>query len=225
MQPPAYRDTSFSTGLALAVADTGCDERRTPQPGRNRRTCAGRPPYPSDREYPPEKRATTHRELWVRLAFEKLCAATVYLAERSSLALYTTKMTSGIVADGTNAVVIYEGHGLPHAVKRIDGEGASAIARAVSEAAFACDADMHSAPGLLGCIVLCGGSSQDEALATAVQAEVTTLTAQWNVSFPRQPAAKVQVRVSRPQRQRGALVWGWIGCGFGPCLVDPTLGI
>ena len=134
------------------------------------------------------------RERWVTLLFEDLGAASVYVAERSCLSLYTMGMTSGIVVDVSNAVVIYEGYSLPHAVKRLDGAGASSIARAAYDAAASCDADLKKP--LLDSVVLCGRAGFDDSEMAQVQRELAALTAGWNVSFPGRSAVPVVVRTA-----------------------------
>ena len=153
------------------------------------------------------------RERWIALLFEHLSASTVYVAERSGLALYTTRQTSGIVVDAAHAVPIYEGYALPHAVKRLDGESSGSIVAAVAAAAQALDADLKEP--LLN-IVLCGrAEAESEALVAAVQTEVAALTAPWNVSFPGHPATPVRVVVA-PHGKAAAWHGGGLLAGLDP---------
>jgi hypothetical protein len=87
----------------------------------------------------------------VSLCFESLSAASVYMAPRSRLMLYLLGRTSGIVVDGEDAVPIYEGCVLPHAVRRLSGNSANDIASAVKAAVAALDADLKHPGEMLEC--------------------------------------------------------------------------
>lgn len=112
------------------------------------------------------------RERWVSLCFESLSAASVYMAPRSPLLLYLLGRTSGIVVDGEDAVPIYEGCVLPHAVRRLSGKSANDIASAVMGAVMALDADLKRPGEMLENVVICehGAPSASEGLVADVQA-------------------------------------------------------
>ena len=111
------------------------------------------------------------RERWVSLCFESLSAASVYMAPRPPLMLYLLGKTSGIVVDGEDAVPIYEGCVLPHAVRRLSGKSANDIASAVKAAVVALDADLKRPGELLENVVICehGAPSAFEGLVADVQ--------------------------------------------------------
>jgi actin-related protein len=68
-----------------------------------------------------------NRERMTRIIFETFSAPAFYVALRAVLSLCASGRTTGIVlqsgASSTHAVPIYEGHALPHAIRRLDRGG------------------------------------------------------------------------------------------------------
>ena len=118
------------------------------------------------------------REWWTLLLFEQLQASTIYIGARSSLAVYTTGKTSGVACDTHRAIPMCDGVLFEHAVKRLDGDGSTAIARAAYDAAKVLESDLDVMQSVLENVVLTGRPAEELAeLVPQVQAKLSAIAA------------------------------------------------